>query len=172
MFPTKILLHKIDKRYIRDAIPISIYKMSCSSMLCIPVKSSSPKKIREELSRMALYFKRECHNGLQYHHDSHHTIQTGYLFVNEHEENREIFGGCVFSDQFTTFENVTLNQQKWWLDWIWIHPWYRNMGIFKIFVESFAKKNHPGFLLEKPLSRRMAQIDEKNKIDGRYALGL
>ena len=118
----------------------------------IPVNWKSPKPRRLAVYRMAQFFRREFHyDFVQYGYegnesdDPHHAA---YLWIPPHciaDWSAHCIGACCFRKR----EDGCM-----WLQWIWIHPFFRRRGLLSAAWPKF-KAAHGDFGLETPLSDAM-----------------
>lgn len=129
-------------------LPVSEYFQTNDGIIFIG--NSSNKDIKDALEQIALYFKNEFrYDNLQYCANDMNENCIGFLFADraldlvehmDHHPYRVIGGGCF----------IKLGGNKYRLDWIWLHPFARNMRKLKqhwpIFIERFG-----AFTLTKPI---------------------
>lgn len=130
----------------------------------IKVTDRSPQELRRAVYTFATYFKREFnYDFIQYAMKD--SGSDAYLFINRDDDpngNREAIGSACFRLRITRHDREIL-KPRWWLDWVWFHPYFRSKGNFSKFIP-IIEKNHPECILEPPLSRIMKLCDMKYKI--------
>ena len=130
----------------------------------IKVTDSSPKELRRAVYTFATYFRREFnYDFIQYGMNNYGS--DAYLFINRDDDlngNQEAIGSACFRLRKTRHDDDIL-KPRWWLDWVWFHPYFRSKGNFSKFIP-IIEKNHPECILEPPLSRTMKLCDMKYKI--------
>lgn len=121
----------------------------------VTVTWKSPLKLRREVERFAIYFRRE------FNYDFMQFVATeepknderpyaAYLFTNElHEHPRVWVGGCCF--RWREFKGL---DARWGMQWMWLHPYYRGKGILGRAWNKF-KELHGNFFCEPPFSPAM-----------------
>ncbi|WP_306522150.1 hypothetical protein [Rheinheimera sp.] len=128
----------------------------------IYIKPSSPKKQKEALEKMAVYFRREFkYDYVQYSKENHGSDCTGIIFTetamdlvkNENHFPNRVIGGACFRQKSTG---------EYFLDWVWFHPFARNRKILKRHWPELKQK-FPNFTLTKPLSAHMEAFVKKHK---------
>jgi hypothetical protein len=130
----------------------------------IEVLRESDMLLRTEVERLAHFFKREfSYDALQFD-KTDKSPYTAYLFPNEENHYPHVWvGACCFR----TREYSDLGQKVEALQWIWIHPYYRNKGMLKEWW-STLRQNHKDFIVEPPLSPSMKQFLLKYNRDSAF----
>lgn len=145
-------------------IELPIIRESVSHSGLLDITKSSPVEYRDALEKLALYFKREFkYDSIQFTANEHfqgHSEYKGFAFTKpapgsmkkEYPEipTRFIGGDCFRKDGSNDHE-------YWCLDWVWIHPYERNKGLFSTHIEYFKEK-FGDFIPEGPLSKAMHHI--------------
>lgn len=72
-----------------------------------------------------------------------------YIFVNENWEGVHIVGACAFR-----FLGDIGQSNKWSLQWVWFHPFFRNRGLLTS-AWSYFKSKFFDFDVEPPISKAM-----------------
>ena len=129
-------------------------------------KDEDPYDLYEEVEQIARYIYKELdYTFIPYDVKSildGNTIP--FLFTekdsnSQTEKNCIIFGCCSFSKKYIIKNTIT-----WKLDWVWIHPSYRNKGKLKQHWDYFEKR-FGEFLIGKPIEPSMESFLEKCKLD-------
>lgn len=150
-------------------IDLSVSQKYSSHNNIIYVDKQSNIDLYEEVYKLAKYFKEElnydsvpfCKLGMlsETYDVSLFTEQALDKYIKEPIPYR-IYGACLFTKM-----NFTKGGDYWVLEWIWIHPFFRNRGNLKknwnILEEQFEK-----FLIRKPISPDMSNF--LKKIDSKY----
>ena len=145
-------------------IQLPIIKKSIAYGGLLDINKSSPKEYREALETIALYFKREgrfdhiqyCSNEYGSQNPEYHGFaftESAFDAMEEHDletPTRILGGGCFRKHKMKEGE-------IWILDWVWIHPYARNRGMFTKHIEYF-KSTFGEFLPEPPLSPAMHHL--------------
>jgi hypothetical protein len=124
----------------------------------VAVSPDSPLKLRSEVERFALYFKREFSCDFQQFEarEKPKTPYAAYLFLNEpNHYPRYWVGAFCFR-----WREYTDGKPRWAAQWAWLHPYYRGKGILSRAWGEFHK-NHKNFLCEPPLSPAMRTFLKK-----------
>lgn len=116
--------------------------------------SNSDRAMKDHLAGFASHFKREMRfDRLQFDEDMYGNEDfVGFLIFeramdlckDEDQHPCRIVGGGVFADHENAYE----------LDWIWLHPFVRNRGLFGECWKGFTKK-FGEFSVAKPISAQM-----------------
>lgn len=124
------------------------------------VESDARESWKAALETMAEFFKKESrYTHLQYCQYEHSADCFGILFVErardqvqniDHHPHRVIGGACFWQQLDESF----------CLDWIWLHPFARNRGMFKQCLTKFEVR-FGRFSLTFPLSPEMEKFAEK-----------
>lgn len=125
------------------------------------VNSSSDIALKEHIALLAIYFKKEMgFDHLQFDESMYDNEDfTGFLILRramdlverlDHYPNR-VIGAGIFQNGNGEFE----------LDWVWIHPFFRNRGTLRDQWEGFREK-FGQFTVAKPLSVQMSTFLEKH----------
>lgn len=115
---------------------------SCLKISCMPsrflsdkdceivvLKDSAPE-LRDALLKMAQCFTKEFHYGPAFRYDTDMSSEyKGTLFV----QDRKLVGGCSFHK----LPNVS---DLWSLSWVWLHPEYRRIGLFRKVWDEFLEE--------------------------------
>ncbi|MDC3211185.1 hypothetical protein NQU47_01285 [Pseudoalteromonas distincta] len=145
-------------------IKLPVIKKALGNDGFIDIKKSSPKNIRDGLETIALYFKREeRYDHIQYCADEYGNENPeyhGFAFTesafdameeNDAETPTRLLGGGCFR------KRKVKEGEIWILDWVWIHPYARNKGLFTNRIDYF-KEVFGDFLPEPPLSKPMEHL--------------
>lgn len=129
----------------------------------VEVHRTSPKKHRAAVETVARYFKREFqYDSLQYSAENDDAI--AFLFidpdtmrVDQRERWHLLARGAICFRQrpLPDHEIVT-----WRLDWVWLHPYFRNAGVLDRHFDLFEKR-FGDFFIGAPLSNSMKRFLEK-----------
>lgn len=131
----------------------------CEFISVFAVNMKSQKKHRVAAERIAYYFKREF----------------GYDFVpyNAADEDAQIYGfineqtdeliGCMCVRQKKTIHSDKSEKMRWWIDWAWMHPYFRNKNIIGPFIPTLISL-HPNPILETPLSKAAIAFAKKHNL--------
>ncbi|WP_414923415.1 hypothetical protein [Pseudomonas sp. IT-P294] len=124
------------------------------------LKLTDPRSHRDSLELMATYFKREFkYDHLQYETSEHTAGFTGILFLEramdlvedfDHYPNR-VIGGAGFWKKTNGYI----------LDWVWLHPFFRNRGNLKKHWPELRNK-FGDFDVSPPVSSQMGKFLERN----------
>jgi hypothetical protein len=130
----------------------------------IEITRQSPMRHRRYVEKMARYFMRELDlDHVQFcareYEASEEDPYSAWLFVAESSNvlppGTRIFGACCFRRR-----DFTDCQSPWSLEWVWLHPYFRNHGcltqVWPIFRNRFG-----GFEVEGPYSKAMAAFLKK-----------
>jgi hypothetical protein len=135
----------------------------------LQITAKSPIKHRRTLEQFARYFKREMHyDFVQYlasedqcHPD--HIPYCGWLFtgtlrrlVDDILDSQRAIGGCCFRLRKLS------NEHKWYLDWIWFHPFWRSRGQLSKHWR-FFRQEYGDFAIEYPISPAMDRFLKKQE---------
>ena len=131
------------------------------------VNENSAFEIRKALEKFAQYFKAEFrYDQVQYYADEHDENCIGFLFTesaldvctDEHTQMPTRCSGGV------CFRRVKFDKgEKWILNWVWLHPFFRNRGILSKHWQQFRTQFND-FIVERPLSSAMQSfLDKKNQ---------
>jgi hypothetical protein len=122
----------------------------------LAVTPKSPLKLRREVERFAIYFRREFNYDFQQFEATekpskpHFVPYAAYLFANGPNSYPRIWvGACCF--RWREYTNV---KPRWAAQWIWLHPYYRGKGILSRAWDKFHKL-HGNFYNEPPHSPAM-----------------
>jgi hypothetical protein len=142
---------------------LSIHKRPnpCDNLIIVDNKSDID--FREEVFKIAEYFKRELnydkvpyssfgikgveHKALLFTVDADDQYKAGLMPY-------RIFGSCCF-----TKINFPEDKDYWVLEWIWLHPFFRNRGNLKKYWV-YLEKNFDDFLVREPVSNDMKKFLE------------
>lgn len=126
---------------------------------CIFVHNKQHMSIHKAVEQLAYYFKREFKfDFVQY---------TAYEDVNNPKSDAYVWIDSNFSDTFAVgavnfrFLGDVNQPKKWSLEWVWLHPYYRNQGLLSGAWKAFQKKYGKDFLIEPPISKAMACFIKK-----------
>ncbi len=123
------------------------------------IKSTSSKESRLAILKIATFFKRE------FHFDC-----TQYATFYDLEDDNECFAYLwTIEKKSTPMKSVVVGGfcfrlREWGgygLQWIWIHPYLRNMGLLKRHWDLFEEKFGKNFYCEPPLSLGMESFLSK-----------
>jgi len=135
------------------------------------VTRSSPKRIKEAVFKIAKYFRREGnYDFTQFNLEDKEDYQV-YLFKREYfngrtgDEGSEIFGCACFRWR----ENEEFSA-RWSMQWVWLHPYFRNQGLLKNVWPEFIEKFGANFFIETPYSRAMLEFLKVHASDEQLAL--
>ena len=151
-------------------IELSVSEKYSSDNNIIYVNKQSNANLHEEVYKLAKYFKEELNYDTvpfsqlgilpKTYNVSLFTEQAFDKYIKEPMPYR-IYGACLFTKM-----NFTNGKDYWVLEWIWIHPFFRNRGNLKknwnILEEQFEN-----FLIQEPVSPDMSNF--LKKIDSKYA---
>src|SRR5205807_1009528 len=109
------------------------------------VSRNSPIVLRKEVQRFASYFRSEFGYDIVQYSATEKTTYSAYLIANpDYWHPRTWVGACCFRERSSG--NA--------LQWIWMHPFWRNQGILRANWPTL-KKYHGDFVVEGPLSPAM-----------------
>ena len=130
------------------------------------------EELYEEVYRIANYFKEELNYdsipfdqfGLQ------HIKYQAFLFEEKAMDlelidgdfHHRIYGACLFSEYILAEED-----NMWKLEWIWIHPYFRNRGKLSKYWNEFEAK-FGDFLIGSPISNDMAKFLEIKSVKSNF----
>lgn len=122
------------------------------------VTPACPMKLRKEVERFAIYFRREFGFDFQ-QFEATEKFEEGekpyqaYLFINEPNRYPRVWtGACCFR-----WRNFKDSEARWGMQWIWLHPYYRDHGILTRAWPRFHEL-HGNFLPEAPFSPAMKKF--------------
>lgn len=121
----------------------------------LPVTWESPLKLRREVERFAVYFRREFSYDFQQFEATEEPKKdekpyAAYLFTNELNRYPRVWtGACCF--RWREFKGVG---PRWAMQWMWLHPYYRGKGILGRAWDNFHEL-HGNFFCEPPFSTAM-----------------
>lgn len=126
------------------------------------VTSESSLKHREELEKLARYFKREQRTDIvqfEAEDDGNQYPYKGFLLLEHARDLMEedeptpfrIFGGGCFR------ERTQKTYQTWILDWVWVHPFFRGRGFVSKLWDDFTYE-FGDFLVEPEYSLAMRKL--------------
>jgi hypothetical protein len=126
----------------------------------LKVTRNSPLRLRKEVERFAVYFRRESDYPVTEFKAKEKGAYTAYLFAAPKEP--AWVGACCFRPQSysLSIECVTLR-------WIWIHPYQRGRGMLT-FAWPTLRANHGDFFIEPPLSPAMLRFVLTHNRDSRF----
>jgi len=125
----------------------------------IPVRRYSPYPLRLRVEKFANYFRREfAYDFIQYSAKNDGGY-SAYLFCDKTFAGHLAIGACCFRWS----EEVEI-KSCWILQWVWLHPYFRDRGYLTDAWEYFNKKLGP-FAVESPLSNAMGSFLEKRGYD-------
>lgn len=146
------------------------HDLNCKNDMVI-VSSKSGIALHEEVYKIAKYFKQELdydtvpYSSLGILPNKNEAILftcLAYDCIVEQRTPRRIYGACCFSKlNFTTFKSC------WELEWIWIHPFFRNRGNLKNNWVHLENK-FGNFNIKSPVSNDMNAF--LNKIDSQHRI--
>jgi hypothetical protein len=125
------------------------------------VDKKQPISIHKAVEQLAYYFSREFnYDFIQYtaYQDRYNTRSNAYIWIDADWDDTFAIGAANFR-----FLGDVGQINKWSLDWVWFHPYYRNKGLLTQSWKHFEKKYGKNFHVEPPLSRGM--ISFLNKIN-------
>jgi len=85
--------------------------------------------------------------------------ESGYSARKRDDANQAIGGGCFRLRKY--IEDNNTSEIKYALQWSWLHPFFRDQGLFTLSIP-FFKKVVGEFRVEGPLSNSMMKICKKN----------
>jgi hypothetical protein len=139
----QIALHEIPESVVDSENPLA-------------VKPESPLKLRREVERFAIYFRREFSYDFQQFEATEKPSKpdfvpyAAYLFANGPNSYPRIWvGACCF--RWREYTNV---EPRWAAQWIWFHPYFRGKGILSKAWDKFHEL-HGNFYNEPPHSPAM-----------------
>jgi hypothetical protein len=120
----------------------------------IAVTWESPLKLRREVERFAIYFRREFSYDFQQFSATEKPKKeqpyAAYLFTNETNHYPRVWvGACCF--RWRKYQDA---EPRWGAQWAWLHPYYRGKGILSGAWDRFHEL-HGNFLPEPPYSPAM-----------------
>jgi hypothetical protein len=121
----------------------------------LTVTWESPLKLRREVERFAIYFRREFNFDFQQFEatekpKNQEKPYAAYLFTNEPNHYPRMWvGACCF--RWREFKGV---DPRWGMQWMWLHPYYRGKGILSRAWDKFHEL-HGNFFCEPPFSPSM-----------------
>jgi len=134
----------------------------------VPVTASSRLGLKEVVERFGYYLKRENHYDFPPYEadDDGDEKYKAYLFLTNYSPGvgKSQPCGAAF------FEWVTQDKcdepgyfSRWWLMWVWIHPYERGSGELQRAWTHF-KEEFGDFHVQPPLSKAMERFLEKQKV--------
>ena len=156
-----MILEEVKDKY---TIILPIIKESIGNGGLLDITKSSPREHLEALEKLARYFKLESkYDGIQFCANEHigtHVEYHGFVFTESAfsamEEGdtitptRFLGGGCFR-------KRGPKDAEYWCLDWVWLHPYARNKGLFSQQIKYF-KETFGDFVPEAPISETMRHI--------------
>lgn len=125
------------------------------------VDRHSPMQLRKEVEKFATYFRDEFRYDFMQYDSEEEKPYTAYLFASElNRWPRAWVGAACFKP--TNFKDVAIPPQG--LNWIWIHPFWRNRGILREWWPTF-RESHGDYWVEPPVSPAMKQFLLKHNKD-------
>lgn len=126
----------------------------------IRFEPDDPFYYRKYVERFAYYFKRElgydfCQYVAKFDKNNNHNC-IPYLIT---DGVHNVIGGCCFRIRYAKNNTNPIP----FLDWIWLHPYYRRCGILTHLWPYFKRAYGDDFRLEYPLSDGMKKFLEINK---------
>jgi len=128
------------------------------------VTYGSPKKIREAVRKIAVYFRREGGYDFTQYDVEDKTKHETYVFHRPTVSRRscqwgsEIFGAVCFRWR-DDWEDVS---SRWCLQWVWLHPYFRHKGYLQEVWPQFLERYGRDFFPETPYSGAMIGFLRKN----------
>jgi hypothetical protein len=121
----------------------------------LAVTWKSPLKLRQEVERFAIYFRREFGYDAQQFSAAEKPKTdkkpyAAYLFINETNHWPRVWvGACCF--RWREYQD---SESRWAAQWAWMHPYYRGKGILSSAWDKFHEL-HGNFICEPPFSPAM-----------------
>jgi hypothetical protein len=121
----------------------------------LQVTRESPLKLRQEVERCAIYFRREFSYDFQQFTATEKPKKqekpyAAYLFINEQNHSPRVWvGACCF--RWRKYQDA---KPRWAAQWMWLHPYYRGKGILSGAWDKFHEL-HGNFICEPPISPAM-----------------
>lgn len=135
-----------------NEVPYPVAEHITEQLLVTP---ASAIKMRREVERFAIYFRREFSYDFQ-QFEATEKIREGdkayaaYLFINEPNHYPRVWtGACCFR-----WRNLKDAEPRWGMQWMWLHPYYRGQGILTRAWDKFHEA-YGNFLCEPPFSAAM-----------------
>jgi RimJ/RimL family protein N-acetyltransferase len=132
----------------------------------ILVNGASRKPRKTQVLTFARYFKREFdYDFVQFNETEKGSNFEAWLFFGYHAyvmEREKPIGACCFRKR----QYGDGLKERWALQWIWIHPYFRGKGILKEHFP-FFRERYGEFHPEPPLSRMMISFIEKHYPDAK-----
>lgn len=122
------------------------------------VTPKSSLRLRREVERFAIYFRREFDYDFQQFEATERPRKAyaAYLFTSEPNCFPRMWAGaCCF--RWREYKEM---DPRWAVQWIWLHPYYRSKGILGRAWERFHEL-HGNFICEPPLSPAMEAFLKK-----------
>lgn len=123
----------------------------------IPISEKSPIQTRRALEKIAFFFRREFEYDFPQYSATEKTNCKSkcFLFIEESWSKYFAIGGCCL--RWRNFKN---DKPGWGLQWVWLHPYRRGRGIFKIYWDFFLKE-YGDIYVEPPISSPMIYFLKK-----------
>ena len=126
-------------------IDLQLMPTQYEGMPLLPVSPNSPIMLRKQVQEFAFYFQREFDYDFVQYLAKEKTSYSAYLIANQDFYRPRMWvGACCFRERSSG--NA--------LQWIWIHPFWRNRGILKASWPAL-REHHGNFAVEGPLSPAM-----------------
>jgi hypothetical protein len=121
----------------------------------LAVTWKSPLRLRQEVERFAIYFRREFSYDFQQFEAAekpkpNEKPYAAYLFINETNHYPRVWVGA-FCFRWREYKDVG---PRWAAQWAWLHPYYRGKGILSSTWDKFHEL-HGDFICEGPFSPAM-----------------
>jgi len=126
---------------------------------CFIANKNQPVSIHKAIEKLSYYFKNEFNfDYVQYtaFGDMNNAKSQAYIWIDDDWDDTFAVGACCFR-----FLGDVGQCNKWSLEWIWFHPYYRNKGLLAGAWKSFEKKYGKDFHIQPPLSKGMERFLEK-----------
>lgn len=123
------------------------------------VDKKQPISVFLAVQKIATFFKREMEfSSLQYVALEKMVQDTtdAYIWIDESWSDKFAVGACAFSLCKDVDES-----QKWEMQWVWFHPYYRNKGLLASAWKGFEEKYGKDFGKEPPISKAMQAFINK-----------
>lgn len=148
---SRIHLNTVPERYEGEAL--------------LQVLPDSPVRLRREVERLAVYFRRELHYDFtQFAYNETNANYTAYLFASRFSIPPVWAGACCFRPRY--YDDVGRDIPS--LDWIWMHPFFRREGLLRTQWNTL-RQNHGDFFVGRPLSDGMRAFLRSHNGDSEWS---
>jgi hypothetical protein len=127
----------------------------------VSVTMRSPVLLRREVERFARYMRREFNYDLPLFDADEQTTYCAHLFGDM--QHKVWVGACCFRMQY--FGDLGVHWAR--MEWVWMHPYFRDRGILQSHWRTLRSKHHD-FAVSGPVSKAMKSFLMKNNSDSAW----